>query len=98
MYRGKSNIQGYGLFSKQSFKKGQLIGLLSTKYPTHYQDSHLGRYINHSYNYNVDIKRIQYKIYGVANRDIPANTELTANYLDPEAPKPNFLYLQNQHL
>ena len=94
----KSLIEGKGLFCKYDLKKNDCIGLLAKVYGDDYfDDDPFGRYINHSNKNNIDLKlvrdqekRIIY-VLGIANKYIPKNEELTANYNDSNAPKPNFI-------
>ena len=98
LYIEKSKVHGKGLYSSKNLYKNDCIGLLSVYNGFQYIDTPKGKFINHSSNsYNIDLKVKKYYyenviyVYGFANRFIPANTELYANYLDKNAPTPNFL-------
>lgn len=94
VYKDKSNIHGFGLFTKKDLKKGQSIGILSIKLNNKYKDTQNGRYINHSYTPNIHIIKSKLGnhdiIIGISNNNIPKNTELTCDYSNPIAP-PNFI-------
>jgi SET domain-containing protein len=97
-YVDKSKIEGKGLFTKKSLKAGVCAGLLARVYGVDkFNDKPHGIYINHSKDNNLDLSITVDKeneiiyILGIANRDIPANTELTANYYSKYAPTPNFI-------
>ena len=98
VYVARSPIEGKGLFCSKDINTGEYICVLSTVYSnSHFKDTPLGRYINHSEHNNVDLhvikdtsNRIIY-VYGISNKYIPKGTELTANYRDNHAPKPNFI-------
>jgi len=97
LYIDNSKIDGQGLFCHEDLNEGDCIGLLAKVYADDkFDDKPFGRFINHSSRPNIDLQpikdlrnRIIY-IIGIANRHIPAGKELTANYLDRYAPKPNF--------
>jgi len=98
LYIDDSNVQGKGLFCKKPLKKGTCVGLLAKVYgDDNFDDKPFGRFINHSDDFNLDLKVIrdvQNKIIyvlGISNRYIKNGKELTANYLDRYAPKPNFI-------
>jgi hypothetical protein len=82
----KSNIEGKGLFAKQSYQKGEIIGLshLDGK-PTNV----IGKYHNHSDEPTaVNIKKGNQRFL-IANKDIPAGVEITTNYRkQPELEQP----------
>ena len=97
LYIDKSKIEGKGLFSKVDVASGECVGLLARVYgDNQFNDKPFGRYINHLEKCNLDLKITKDKknkviyVLGVANRDIPKGTELTANYYHENAPKPNF--------
>jgi hypothetical protein len=97
-YVTKSKIEGKGLFTKVSLKKGECAGLLAKVYGvSNFNDKPHGIYINHSDDNNLNLKITVDKknsviyILGVANRYIPENTELSANYHSEYAPTPNFI-------
>jgi SET domain-containing protein len=98
LYIDKSNIEGRGLFCKKDLKIGECVGLLARVYgDDKFDDKPFGRYINHFEDSNLDLKivsnlenRIIY-VLGVANKYISKGNELTANYKDKNAPKPNFI-------
>lgn len=94
----KSKIEGKGLFCKNDLMKNDCIGLLAKVYgDDNFDDEPYGRYINHSYKNNIDLKLIKDKekrviyVLGIANKYIPKNEELLANYNHSNAPKPNFI-------
>ena len=98
LYKGNSKIHGTGLFSKKDINIGDCIGLLAKVYDDYtFDDEPYGRYINHSTDNNINLKINVYKInkiiyvLGIANTYIPKGYELTANYNDKFAPKPNFI-------
>jgi hypothetical protein len=97
-YVDDSGIEGKGLFTKIALKRGECAGLLARVYGVaNFNDKPFGIYINHSKDYNLDLnvsidkKNKVIYILGVANRDIPENTELSANYRHKFAPTPNFI-------
>jgi hypothetical protein len=48
LYRDKSLIEGYGLYSKINLKKGTCVGLLARVYGnSNFDDLPHGRFINH---------------------------------------------------
>ena len=88
----------YYKFCKKSLKKGTCVGLLAKVYgDDNFDDKPFGRFINHSKDYNLDLKVIRdvenkiIYVIGISNRYIKTGKELTANYLDRYAPKPNFI-------
>jgi len=98
LYIDNSNIEGKGLFCKESISIGECVGLLARVYGDNkFDDKPHGRFINHSEDNNLDLKIIKDKknriiyVLGIANRYIPKGEELTANYKDKNAPKPNFI-------
>lgn len=98
LYIDNSNIEGKGLFCKQSVSLGECIGLLARVYgDANFDDKPYGRFINHSEDNNLDLKIVKDKtnriiyVLGVANKYIFKGEELTANYTDTNAPKPNFI-------
>ena len=98
LYRDKSFIDGYGLYSKINLRKGNCIGLLARVYSdTKFNDLPFGRFINHSNDCNLDLKltidntnKIIF-VLGIAKEDIKRGIELTVDYNSEYAPKPNFL-------
>jgi hypothetical protein len=96
LYGAKSGIHGKGLFTSKALRKGESIGHLSTIYNCYvFKDDGLGGLINHSKNPNISLYHMtdgqKIKVYGRANRSLPARSELTADYTSPLAPKPNFV-------
>ena len=98
LYIDNSQIEGKGLFCKESISIGECVGLLARVYGDNkFDDKPHGRFINHSEDNNLDLKIIKNKknriiyVLGIANRYIPRGEELTANYTDENAPKPNFI-------
>jgi hypothetical protein len=97
-YVTKSKIEGKGLFTNVDLKEGECAGLLARVYGVNkFNDKPHGIFINHSNNSNLDLditvdkkNRVIY-ILGIANRNIPEGTELTANYHSEYAPTPNFV-------
>lgn len=91
----ESQIHGRGLFATRDLPKGYDIGTLSLIFNNWFLDTSYGRYINHSPAPNVELYHIyeedHVKVGGRLNQDVRANTELTADYADPLAPKPNFI-------
>jgi SET domain-containing protein len=98
LYTSKSKIEGLGLFSNKNLETGDCIGLLAKVYSdNNFDDLPYGRYINHNDNPNIDLKlnvdkknKIIY-VLGIANKYIKKGNELTADYNDKFAPKPNFI-------
>jgi SET domain-containing protein len=97
LYIDNSEIEGSGLFSKKNINRGECVGLLARVYGDDmFDDQPYGRYINHSSKSNLDLKIVKDKlnriiyVLGIANKYISKGEELTANYLDKYAPKPNF--------
>jgi SET domain-containing protein len=97
LYIDNSDIEGSGLFSKKNINKGECVGLLARVYGDDmFDDQPYGRYINHADESNLDLKIVRDKlnkiiyVLGIANKYITKGEELTANYLDKYAPKPNF--------
>jgi len=85
--KGKSKIQGDGMFTTKSFKKGEMIGLV------HEDDqpaTELGRMHNHDENSPTMVsKKIGNKRYVYASRDLKPGEELTTNYrMQPELEQP----------
>ena len=88
LYKKKSKIHGYGLFSDKPFKKGDLIGefkikpaIYHTKFSIYVDDQHFKavnilKYSNHSKNPNceIDFPRL------IAKKDIKINEELVWDY------------------
>ena len=98
LYIDKSNIEGKGLFCKHHLSVGDCVGLLARVYGNaHFDDKPYGNFINHSEDNNLNLKIVKDKknriiyVLGVTNRYIPKGEELTANYTDENAPKPNFI-------
>lgn len=98
LYIDKSTIEGYGLFCKKPLKYGECIGILARVYgDSEFNDKPYGRYINHSENNNIDLELVRDRknkiiyVLGVSNKYINEGEELFANYLDENAPKPNFV-------
>jgi hypothetical protein len=98
LYIDNSEIEGKGLFCKQSVSVGECVGVLARVYgDDKFDDKPHGRFINHSEDNNLDLKTVKDKtnriiyVLGIANKYIPKGNELTANYTDRNAPKPNFI-------
>jgi len=92
---GKSNIHGKGLFSGEPIKKGELIakvhsGIQLDPERIKYMPTQYGRFYNHDEkNFNTRNEIINNHRYLRALKNIPANTELTANYREhPEMEQP----------
>lgn len=98
LYIDNSEIEGKGLFANSDLDVGECVGLLARVLgDSNFNDKPFGRYINHSENPNLDLKitcdkknNIIY-VLGIANKYIKKGVELTANYNDKFAPKPNFI-------
>lgn len=97
LYVNTSLIQGDGLFTNIDLQTNDSIGILSEVYSKNKFKDGNGRYINHSNNNNIDLyvkvdkeNRI-INVYGKANKFIKRGSELTADYNDKYAPKPNFI-------
>ena len=85
--KGKSKIQGDGMFTTRPFKEGEMVGL------AHEDDqpaTELGRMHNHDEDNPTMISRkIGNQRYVFANRDLEAGEELTTNYrMQPELEQP----------
>jgi len=98
LFINESNIHGNGLFCKINLNKGDCIGLLARVYgKDNFDDKPYGNYINHSKENNIkldiinDVSNSVVYVIGKANKYIKAGEELTANYLDKYAPRPNFI-------
>ena len=92
---GKSNIHGKGLFSGEPINKGEIIakvhnGIQIDPENVKYMPTQYGRFYNHDEKgFNTKNEIIGNHRYLRALKNIPANTELTANYLDtPEMEQP----------
>lgn len=90
-----SQIHGWGLVARKALPKGYDIGILSIIFPSVFQDTAYGRYINHSEQPTADLYHVKtdeyIKVGGKLNRDIEEGEEITADYRDPLAPKPNYV-------
>ena len=98
LYIDNSQIEGKGLFCKKSLSVGECVGVLARVYgDDKFDDKPYGRFINHSEDNNLDLKIVKDKtnriiyVLGIANKYISKGEELTANYTDKNAPKPNFI-------
>jgi len=85
--KGKSKIQGDGMFTTRPFREGEMIGL------AHEDDqpaTELGRMHNHDEaNPTMISRKIGNQRYVFANRDLEAGEELTTNYrMQPELEQP----------
>ena len=79
VYHWNSNIHGIGVFSKEDFKKGQIIGVSHAEYEgVWYMTTH--GYYNHSKNPNCIIENKDNLKLLIAGRDIISSEELTADY------------------
>ena len=79
VYHWNSNIHGIGVFSKEDFKKGQIIGVSHAEYEgIWYMTTH--GYYNHSKNPNCIIENKDNLKLLIAGRDIISSEELTADY------------------
>ena len=92
---GKSSIHGKGLFSGEPIKKGELIakvhnGIQLDPETVKYMPTQYGRFYNHDEKgFNTRNEIIGNHRYLRALKNIPANTELTANYREhPEMEQP----------
>lgn len=92
---GKSSIHGKGLFSGEPIKKGELIakvhnGIQLDPETVKYMPTQYGRFYNHDdKGFNTRNELIGNHRYLRALKNIPANTELTANYREhPEMEQP----------
>lgn len=77
-----SEIEGLGAFANVPFKANELIGRGVDIVNIMLQVTHLGSYVNHSENANMELRRnnIDEKYYLYAIRDIEVDEELTLNY------------------
>ena len=80
VYHWNSNIHGIGVFSKEDFKKGQIIGVSHAEYEgVWYMTTH--GYYNHSENPNCIVETTVSKLnLIIADRDIKKDEELTVDY------------------
>lgn len=82
----KSETAGKGIFADQIFEKGDTIGLGFEKVSDigtpdkDFRRTRLGKFINHSANPNLAIKKKDNKYYFIAKRRIMNNEELLINY------------------
>ena len=79
-YRGKSDIDGYGIFASKDILSGEIIGLgsIDNKYKTP-----LGRYTNHSDNNNSMFYYLRNNdVVMIAVEDINIGSEILINYRD----------------
>lgn len=79
-YKDKSEIHGYGIFSKKDILKGDIIGLgsIDTIYKTI-----LGRYVNHSDNKNAMFYYLKNgDVIMISEKHIPKNSEILIDYRD----------------
>ena len=95
IYIGKSNIQGWGLFTTINLKEGDVIGVSHVIYDrTWYQVHPIGIFYNHSNIPNCIVKTENNVNLLITNRDIDENKELTVNYTKQpylEQPKEDWL-------
>jgi len=98
LYIDNSEIDGKGLFTNTDLDVGECVGLLSQVFGDNdFNDTPFGRYLNHNENPNIDLKAKRDKlnnvinVLGITNKFIKKGSELTANYNDKFAPKPNFI-------
>ena len=98
LYIDISPIEGKGLFCKKDINIGECVGCLARVYgDSKFDDKPYGRFINHSEENNLNLHIVRDKknrviyVLGIANKYIPKGNELTANYTDKNAPKPNFI-------
>lgn len=87
IYKGKSEIQGYGLFSSKKIDNGVIIC------PARINDKRTiaGRYANHSDKPNLKPFLVGQDIYYKAIESIPIGSELTINYRDSIKINPDIL-------
>jgi hypothetical protein len=92
---GKSDIHGKGLFSGEPIRKGELIakvhsGIQLDPETVKYMPTQFGRFYNHDeQKFNTRNEVIGNHRYLRALKNIPANTELTANYREhPDMEQP----------
>lgn len=82
-----SNIEGKGIFTKDFFKKGDLIGLTHTNSQP---STELGKFHNHSETPNTESLLIGNNRFLFAKKDINKNKEITVDYKkQPELEQPN---------
>lgn len=89
LYKGKSKIEGNGLFSREDIKKGDYIGtfeVVEAKYVTKFSIWYKNKwhraicvlkYANHSKKPNVEVSE---SLYMYALKDIKAGTEIVWDY------------------
>ena len=81
LYVTKSVIHGNGLFTKENFKKDDIIGISHVLYDNiWHQVRPIGIFYNHSNNPNCTVKTENNINLLVANRDIYIDEELTVDY------------------
>ena len=95
IYIGKSNIHGWGLFTTNNLKEGDIIGVSHVIYDrVWYQVHPIGIFYNH-YNIPNCIVRTDNNVnLVIANRDIDKNKELTVDYREQpylEQPKEDWV-------
>ena len=85
--KGKSKIQGDGMFTTRPFREGEMIGLA---HEDNQPATELGRMHNHDEaNPTMISRKIGNQRYVFANRDLEAGEELTTNYrMQPELEQP----------
>jgi hypothetical protein len=82
-----SSIEGKGIFTKDFFRQGDLIGLTHTNSQP---STELGKFHNHSENPNTESLLIGNKRFLFAKKDIDKNKEVTVDYKkQPELEQPN---------
>ena len=76
-----SKIEGYGVVATSNYKKNEVVGLAidsNTVNPN--ITSHLGKWVNHSYNPTCRLHHVNGRYYLVTNRNFWRGEELTSNY------------------
>ena len=80
IYIGKSNIQGWGLFTTNSLKEGDIIGVSHVIYDRVWYQVHPIGFYNHSNTPNCIVKIENNINLVIANRDIDKDKELIVDY------------------
>jgi SET domain-containing protein len=78
-YLSDSQIHGVGIYTKEFLKTGQMIDVAIDENGI---VTYFGSKINHSWNPNSNLYKLNNKYYMVAIKDIQPFTEITANYMN----------------
>lgn len=78
VYVSDSQLEGEGLYSHQFYARGDVI--CPARIGNHRTIA--GRYTNHAFHPNAEIRKVDGEFYLFANRPIPAGAEILVNYRD----------------